>query len=374
MIARENGLEPLIDAILADRAPSPRRWRPATSPSTVKTVKEALDGARDILMERLAENAALLGELRAFMKAEAFLTSKVVAGQEEKGAKFSDYFDHREPWALRALAPRARHAARLEGGGRDARHRARSGDRRGARRQASSPAPSALPAHAPGDKWLRAVADWTWRVKLSITMMIDLLGDLRSACAGGGDRRLRAQPEGPAARGPGGFAPHARPRSRHPHRRQGRGGRCHGQAARHRHALSLPAEERRARARRPSCCASSPSMASISSPSATAPPAARRNASWPRPWRCCRRTRRRPPRSSSPKPAHRSIRPPSWRRASSPISTCRCAARCPSRGACRIRWRNSSRSSRSPSASASTSTMSTSISSAARSMPSSRTR
>ena len=69
---------------------------------------QALDGARDILMERLAENAALLGELRAFMKAEAFLTSRVVTGQEEKGAKFSDYFDHKEAWhsvpSHRALA------------------------------------------------------------------------------------------------------------------------------------------------------------------------------------------------------------------------------------------------------------------------------
>ncbi len=58
-------------------------------------------------MERLAENATLLGELRAFMKAEAVLSSKVVAGQEEKGAKFSDYFDHRETMVQRPLAPRA---------------------------------------------------------------------------------------------------------------------------------------------------------------------------------------------------------------------------------------------------------------------------
>jgi uncharacterized protein len=108
MIARENGLEPLIDAILADRSAEPEALAATFLTETVKTVKEALDGARDILMERLAENAALLGELRAFMKAEAFLTSRVVTGQEEKGAKFSDYFDHKEAWhsvpSHRALA------------------------------------------------------------------------------------------------------------------------------------------------------------------------------------------------------------------------------------------------------------------------------
>ena len=66
MIARENGLEPLIDAILADRRAEPEALAANYITDAVKTQKEALDGARDILMERLAENAALLGELRAF--------------------------------------------------------------------------------------------------------------------------------------------------------------------------------------------------------------------------------------------------------------------------------------------------------------------
>ena len=179
MIARENGLEPLIDGILADRSAEPEALAAGYITETVKTVKEALDGARDILMERLAENAALLGELRAFMKAEAFLTSKVVAGQEEKGAKFSDYFDHREPWhsvpSHRALA--MLRASKEEVVSLDIAPDPDTGPARAGQIIANA---IGIAGAAPGDKWLRGVADWTWRVKLSITMMIDLLGDLRS--------------------------------------------------------------------------------------------------------------------------------------------------------------------------------------------------
>jgi protein Tex len=179
MIARENGLEPLIDAILADRAAVPETLAAGFLTETVKTIKEALDGARDILMERLAENAALLGELRGFMKAEAFISSKVVAGQEEKGAKFSDYFDHKEPWhsvpSHRALA--MLRASKEEVVSLDIAPEPETGPARAGQIIANT---IGIAGAAPGDKWLRAVADWTWRVKLSITMMIDLLGDLRS--------------------------------------------------------------------------------------------------------------------------------------------------------------------------------------------------
>ncbi len=179
MIARENGLEPLIDGILADRSAEPEALAAGFITETVKTVKEALDGARDILMERLAENATLIGELRTFMKAEAFLSAKVVAGQEEKGAKFSDYFDHREPWAgvpsHRALA--MLRASKEEVVTLDIAPDPETGPARAGGIIANA---IGISGSAPGDKWLRAVADWTWRVKLSITMMIDLMGDLRA--------------------------------------------------------------------------------------------------------------------------------------------------------------------------------------------------
>ncbi|WP_435311727.1 Tex family protein [Primorskyibacter sedentarius] len=179
MIARENGLEPLLEAILADRAADPEALAKGYLSEAVEGTKQALEGARDILAERLTEDAGLLGDLRAFMQKEAFLTAKVVEGQEEKGAKFSDYFDHREAWAdvpsHRALAMlRASKEGIVtvdiapdpeEGAERAERMVAARLECRGA---------------GPGDDWLRKMAGWTWRVKLSMSMMFELLGDLRA--------------------------------------------------------------------------------------------------------------------------------------------------------------------------------------------------
>ena len=108
MIARENGLQPLLDAIRADRAAEPESLAAAYVTEAVPGVKEALAGARDILVEELSETAPLLGALRDFMRREAVVTARVMPGKEEAGARFSDYFDHREAWqsipAHRALA------------------------------------------------------------------------------------------------------------------------------------------------------------------------------------------------------------------------------------------------------------------------------
>ena len=108
MIARENGLEPLLRAILAERTADPALMAQAYVSEAVATAKDALNGARDILVEELGENAALLGRLREVMQQEALICAKVIAGTEVTGAKFSDYFDHSEKWATipshRALA------------------------------------------------------------------------------------------------------------------------------------------------------------------------------------------------------------------------------------------------------------------------------
>ncbi|WP_295049044.1 Tex-like N-terminal domain-containing protein, partial [uncultured Paracoccus sp.] len=99
MIARENGLEPLLRAIQSDRAADPAGLAAGYLSDAVADAKAALDGARDILVEELSENAALLGALRDFMRTDAFIAARVIAGKEQAGAKFSDYFDHREKWA-----------------------------------------------------------------------------------------------------------------------------------------------------------------------------------------------------------------------------------------------------------------------------------
>ncbi|MDP5307969.1 Tex family protein [Paracoccus spongiarum] len=178
MIARENGLEPLLRAIQADRAADPAVLARGFVTEAVADVKAALDGTRDILVEELGENAALLGALRDFMRAEAFIAARLVAGKEQAGAKFSDYFDHREKWASipahRALA--ILRAAKEEVVTIEIAPDADTGAARaeGIVAQAIGPLGS-----GPGDQWLRQVAGWAWRVRLSNTMYIDLLTELR---------------------------------------------------------------------------------------------------------------------------------------------------------------------------------------------------
>jgi protein Tex len=178
MIARENGLEPLLRAIQEDRGADPKALASIYVTEAVPDQKSALDGARDILVEELSENATLLGRLRDFMRTEAFIAAKLVAGKEDTGAKFSDYFDHREAWAgipaHRALA--ILRAAKEEVVTIDISPDPETGAARaeGIVAQAIGPL-----GDLPGDQWLRQVAGWTWRVRLSNTMYIDLLTELR---------------------------------------------------------------------------------------------------------------------------------------------------------------------------------------------------
>lgn len=178
MIARENGLEPLADAILADRSADPEKLAEGYVTEAVATVKDALNGARDILTERLTENATLLGRLREFLQREAVLIAKVIEGKEQEGAKFSDYFEHSERWAD---VPSHRALAMLRGSNEgvltlDVGPEPEEGV---AKAEAMVAAELGAGGNGPGDKWLRKVAGWTWRVKLSLSMMLELMGDLR---------------------------------------------------------------------------------------------------------------------------------------------------------------------------------------------------
>jgi uncharacterized protein len=105
-IAIEAGLAPLAEALLADPALNPEAeagkfLREAfttddgNNPGVADT-KAALDGARQILMERFAEDAALLQSLREYVQEHGVVESKVVEGKQDEGEKFSDYFDYSE--------------------------------------------------------------------------------------------------------------------------------------------------------------------------------------------------------------------------------------------------------------------------------------
>ena len=97
-IAREAGLEPLANLLLAEpgRDPESEAGAFVDADRGVADRQAALDGARSILVERFAEDADLVGELRERAWKTGDLAARVVAGQETAGEKFSDYFDHRE--------------------------------------------------------------------------------------------------------------------------------------------------------------------------------------------------------------------------------------------------------------------------------------
>ena len=179
MIARENGLEPLLRAIQENRAAQPETLAAGYLSEAVPDIKAALDGARDILVEELSENAALLGRLRDFMQAQAVIRAKVVPGKEQAGAKFSDYFDHAEPWAK---IPAHRALAILRGAKEEVLtvEIAPPPETGAARAEGIVAAALGRLGEGPGDAWLRKVAGWCWRVRLSNTMYIDLMTALRS--------------------------------------------------------------------------------------------------------------------------------------------------------------------------------------------------
>ncbi|MGD9863168.1 MAG: Tex family protein, partial [Pseudodonghicola sp.] len=179
MIARENGLEPLAEAILADRAADPEALAAGFLTEAVPTTKDALNGARDIIAEGLSENAQLLGDLREFMQKEALLTAKVIEGQEQAGAKFSDYFNHSEAWS-KVPSHRALAMLRAQKEGVVTLDIAPEPETGAARAETIVASYLETRGNGAGDQWLRKLAGWTWRVKLSLTMMVDLMGDLRA--------------------------------------------------------------------------------------------------------------------------------------------------------------------------------------------------
>jgi uncharacterized protein len=179
-IARERGLGPLAEAIWADRNADPAKLAEAYVKDEVADVKGALEGARDIVAETISENADLLGRLRQHMRAGATLKARVVDGKQEAGAKFSDYFDHSERWAT---APGHRALAMLRGWNEEFLTLTIEVDQ-------DDPSP-VKPAQriialafdirdrGAADRWLMEAAGWTWRVKLSVSLSLDLMRELR---------------------------------------------------------------------------------------------------------------------------------------------------------------------------------------------------
>jgi uncharacterized protein len=185
-IAREAGLEPLADLLLNDPTKKPEDEAQAfvDAEKGVADVKAALDGAMQILMERFAENADLVGSLRDFVWNNAKLSSKLVEGKAEAGAKFSDYFD-----AAEAIAKIPSHRALALLRGRNEEFLTLSlvldeepkGKELGPCERSIAARFGIVDKQRPADAWLQEVVRWTWRVKLKLQIDVELMTRLRQA-------------------------------------------------------------------------------------------------------------------------------------------------------------------------------------------------
>ncbi len=191
-IAREAGLEPLADGLLADPSLSPDAEAQkyivgaehndgSEEAQKITDIKAALDGAKYILMERFSEDAALLGKLRDFLKTEAQVSARVMEGKQAEGAKFQDYFEHDE---LLKGVPSHRALAMFRGRNEGILSIAITLD--GIEPGMSHPCEAMVADHwqvrdqgRAADSWLAEVVRWTWRVKLLTHLETDLLGELR---------------------------------------------------------------------------------------------------------------------------------------------------------------------------------------------------
>lgn len=182
-IAREAGLEPLADGLLADPSQVPETFAAGfvDAEKGVADAKAALEGARAILMERWGEDARLVGELRQWLGEHGVIRARVAEGKEEAGAKYRDYFEHAESLAKipshRLLALfRARREEILfldldPGAEAEAGHQYCEGR--------VALAAGVADKGRPADAWLLNACRLTWRAKLHMHLLLDLFNQAR---------------------------------------------------------------------------------------------------------------------------------------------------------------------------------------------------
>lgn len=182
-IAIEAGLEPLADALFndADLNPEQQAAKYLNPEAKFADSKAVLDGAKFILMERFAEDAKLLAKFRSHIGQHGQIEASLIAGQEQAGAKYRDYFEHQEP--LRKI-PSHRALAML---------RARN---EGVLQLSINPEPSAEnPAQIcaqmiadyyrlnikdqTASPWLLSVVQWAWKIKLGLHLENEFLAAMR---------------------------------------------------------------------------------------------------------------------------------------------------------------------------------------------------
>ncbi|MBN4926241.1 RNA-binding transcriptional accessory protein [Hoyosella rhizosphaerae] len=185
-IAREAGLEPLANALLENPNLNPDEFaRQFIDPTkNINDAAEALDGARSIVVERVSEDADLVGAIRESLWKRGRIVSTAKKGMEESGAKYSDYFDFAESFTR---LPSHRVLALLRG------------EKEGILSLTFDPEPKSAESAPvvsvyesmiaaklgveqrgrPGDKWLGDTVRWAWKTKLFVSASLDIRGRIR---------------------------------------------------------------------------------------------------------------------------------------------------------------------------------------------------
>lgn len=195
-VAIEAGLLPLADALLNDPQNDPNTLaaqyikaafttEEGDNPGVADT-QAALDGARQILMERFSEDATLLQSLRAYLSEHGVVDSKIITGQEEAGNKFTDYFDYAE--SIQTI-PSHRMLAILRGrreGILSMQLRLDSEEEKPKWSEPHNACEQRIAHHfniknqsRPADQWLLDTVRWTWRVKIATHLESDFVNTLR---------------------------------------------------------------------------------------------------------------------------------------------------------------------------------------------------
>jgi len=186
-IAIEAGLAPLAEALLkasnTDSEPETLAADYVDSDKGIADIKAALDGAKFILMEQFAENAAVLKVLRSHLLKNAHVCSSLVNGMQEKGQKFSDYFEYNEKFAS---VPSHRALAMFRGRNEGILHVSIDPDpaqegllKTQTCEQLIAQTLELNLTQSPADKWLATAVQWTWKIKLSLHLETEFFAGLR---------------------------------------------------------------------------------------------------------------------------------------------------------------------------------------------------
>ncbi len=184
-IAIEAGLEPLADKLWTQPDTDPEREAEhyIAADKGIDDSKAALDGARAIIMERIAEDANLLEKIRQHLTRNAEIVSRVVEGKERDGEKFKDYFDHREPISK---VPSHRALAMLRGRNEGFLTLTLNADPELEETARQSYCETLIAEHygihlsqAAADAWRKQVISWSWRIKVSMHMETELMSAMK---------------------------------------------------------------------------------------------------------------------------------------------------------------------------------------------------